>query len=176
MKNNNQAYTKKQWALFITGLIALIIGVTILGYFGIRKLYREYQKQKLMRDNPVVEIADLDIKAPVLEGTDNDILRKAAGHFNGTGEFGNGNYCIAAHSSTLYKEYFNNLKNIETGMIITLYDKEKQKYSYTVTENYIVEPNDTWVLDDFGDNRITLITCTDDGTQRLVVVGTYKSE
>ena len=28
-----------------------------------------------------------------------------------------------------------------------------------------------WVLDDFGDDRITLITCTDDGTQRQVVVG-----
>ena len=41
-------------------------------------------------------------------------------------------------------------------MIITLYDKEKHKYSYSVTENYIVEPNETWVLDDFGDNRILL--------------------
>ena len=56
-------------------------------------------------------------------------------------------------------------------MIITLYDKEKHKYSYSVTENYIVEPNETWVLDDFCDNRITLITCTDDGTQRQVVIG-----
>ena len=27
------------------------------------------------------------------------------------------------------------------------------------------------ILDDFGDDRITIITCTDDGTQRQVVVG-----
>lgn len=176
MKNNHQANTKKQWALFITGLIALIIGLSVLGFFGIRKVYRMYQKQKLMRDNPVIEIVDLHIKAPVLEGTDNDILRKAAGHFISTGDFGIGNYCIAAHSSTLYKEYFNNLKNVEIGMIITLYDKKKHKYSYSVTDIYIVESNETWVLDDYGDNRITLITCTDDGTQRLVVIGTYNSE
>lgn len=65
---------------------------------------------------------------------------------------------------------------IRLGMIITLYDKEKHKYSYTVTENYIVEPNETWVLDDFGDNRITLITCTDDGTQRQIVIGKLKPE
>ena len=154
---------------------AIIVGISVLGFFGIRKVYREYQKQKLMRDNPVVEIADLHIKAPVLEGTDNDNLRKAAGHFIGTGDFGKGNYCIAAHSSTLYKEYFNGLKNVEIGMIITLYDKEKHKYSYSVTENYIVEPNEICVLDDFGDNRITLITCTDDGTQRQVVVGHYQN-
>ena len=163
--------TKKQWALFITGLIAIVVGLSILGFFGIRKIYREHQKQKLMRDNPVVEIADLKIKAPILEGTDNDVLSKAAGHFLGTGNFGEGNYCIAGHSSTLYKEYFNNLKDVELGMTIKLYDKDKKTYLYTVTKNFIVEPNETWVLDDFGDNRITLITCTDDGTQRQVVVG-----
>lgn len=173
---NSKAYNNKQWALFLTGLIAMIVGISVLGFFGIRKLYREYQKQKLMRDNPVIEIADLHIKAPILEGTDNDILRKAAGHFIGTGDFGKGNYCIAAHSSTLYKEYFNNLKNIKSGMTITLYDKRKRKYTYAVIDNTIVEPNEIWVLDDFGDNRITLITCSDDGTQRFVVVGIYKSE
>ena len=67
---NSKSYNKKQWALFLTGLIAIIVGISVLGFFGIRKVYREYQKQKLMRDNPVVEIADLHIKAPVLEGTD----------------------------------------------------------------------------------------------------------
>lgn len=163
--------TKKQWALFITGLIAILIGVSILGFFSVRKIYREYRKYKLMRDNPVVEIADLKIKAPVLEGTDNDILSKAAGHFPDTGDFGKGNYCIAAHSSTIYKEYFNNLKKIKEGMKITLYNKDKQRFVYTVKEHFIVEPNETWVLKDFKDNRITLITCTDDGTQRQVVVG-----
>ncbi|MEE1397931.1 MAG: class D sortase [Ruminococcus sp.] len=118
-----------------------------------------------------MEIADLDIKAPILEGTDNETLSKATGHFKDSGDFGEGNYCIAGHSSTLYKEYFNNLKNVEIGMEITLYDKQKQAYHYTVTESKIVDPDDVWVLDDFGDDRITIITCTDDGTQRQVVVG-----
>ena len=169
-----QHKTKKQWVLFITGLIAIIIGVGILGFFGARKVWREYQKQKLMRENPVVELADLHIKAPILEGTDNKTIARAVGHFTGTGDFGKGNYCIAGHSSTLYKEYFNNLKKVKTGMEIVLYDKYKKSYVYTVSESFIVEPNETWVLDDFGDNRITIITCTDDGTQRQVVVGLLK--
>lgn len=168
--------TKKQWALFIAGLIAISVGMGILGFFGIRKVYREYRKQKLMRENPVVEIAELHIKAPVLEGTDQNTISMAAGHFIGTGDFGTGNYCIAGHSSTIYKEYFNDLKNAKVGMKITLFDKEKNRYIYTVTESFVIEPNELWVLDDFGDNRITIITCTDDGTQRQVVVGKLKDD
>lgn len=163
--------TKKQWVLFISGLLAILAGVSILGFFGVRKIIRYMQKQKLMLENPVVEIAELKIRAPILEGTDNQTLAKAAGHFPGTGAPGKGNYCIAGHSSTLYKEYFNNLKNVADGMQITLYDKEKHSYAYTVTDSFIVEPDEIWVLADFGDDRITLITCTDDGTQRLAVVG-----
>ncbi|MDE6520107.1 MAG: class D sortase [Ruminococcus sp.] len=163
--------TKKQWALFITGLIAIIIGTSVIGFYGIRKIYREINRQIMFKENVVVEIDALKIKAPVLEGTDNKTLAKAVGHFIGTGDTGSGNYCIAGHSSTIYKEYFNNLKNVELGMEISLYDKEKKCYTYTVTEHFIVEPNETWVLDDFGDDRVTIITCTDDGTQRHVVVG-----
>lgn len=175
MKNKTKEKpTKKQWALFITGLAAILIGTGILGFFGGRKLYREYRKQKLMRENPVIEIADLNIKAPILEGTDKEILAKAAGHFNGSGDLGKGNYCIAGHSSTIYKEYFNDLKKAKVGMEIKLYDKDKNSYSYIVSESFIVEPDETWILDDFGDNRVTIVTCTDDGTQRQIVVGILK--
>lgn len=167
--------TKKQWVLFIAGLIAIVIGLSVLGFYGVRKICREIQRQELFRENVVIEIAEISVKAPVLEGTDNEILSRATGHFPGTGEVGSGNYCIAGHSSTIYKEYFNNLKQIRTGMEISLYDKEKHCYIYTVSESFIVEPNETWILQDFGDDRITLVTCTDDGTQRLVVVGMKNS-
>ena len=166
-----QNRTKKQWALFLAGLILMVSGMSVLGFFGIRKVCRMIRKHKLMQENVVVEIPDLRIKAPVLEGTDNDILAKGAGHFIGSGAVGSGNYCIAAHSSTLYKEYFNNLKNAEKGMQINLYDLEKECFSYSITDYFIVEPSEVQVLDDYGDDRVTLITCTDDGSQRLVVIG-----
>lgn len=173
--NTEKKRTKKQWILFITGLVAIIIGISVIGFYGIRKIHREIRRQIMFKENVVVEITALKIKAPVLEGTDNKTLAQAVGHFPGTGETGSGNYCIAGHSSTIYKEYFNNLKNVELGMKINLYDKEKKCYTYTVTEHFIVEPNEIWILDDFGDDRVTIITCTDDGTQRHVVVG-LKSE
>ena len=175
MKNNTsyiaQKKDKKQRVLFVTGLSAIIIGVSVLGFYGIRKVCREYHKQKLMRENPVVEIAALNIKVPILEGTDKNTISKAVGHFIGTGDFGKGNYCIAGHSSPIYKEYFNGLKNVCDGMKITLYDKQKSSYVYTVKESFIVDSDETWILNDFGDNRITVITCTDDGKQRQVVIG-----
>lgn len=176
MADTRTKRTKKQWALFIAGLIAIIIGTSILGFYGIKKIHREIQKQKLLSKNVIIEIDSLNIKAPVLEGTDNETLSRAAGHFIGTGKVGSGNYCIAGHSSAIYKEYFNNLKNIEIGMEVNIYSIEKVRYTYIVTESFIVEPDEIWILNDFFDNRITIITCTDDGSQRLVVVGKLVNE
>lgn len=163
--------SKPQWALFITGLIALVVGISIVVFLLIHRVIRMYNKEQLMKHNVTIEISDLDIKAPVLEGIDNDILSKACGHFPNTGKLGKGNYCIAVHSSTLYKEYFNNLRSAKCGMKIKLYDVQKKCYTYIVTDMFIVEPSETKILDDFEDDRVTLITCTDDGTQRWVVVG-----
>ena len=55
-------------------------------------------------------------------------------------------------------------------------DDKHTKYAYIVTEYRTVEPSETWVLNDFGDNRLTVISCTDDGKQRQVVVGTLKAD
>ena len=164
-----RTYTKKQWIMLIAGLLAICTGLSILGFFGIRKICRMVKKQKLLRENIILEIPDLHIKAPVLEGTDNEILAKAVGHFPETGSPGSGNYCIAGHSSTLYKEYFNNLKHAENGMEIRLYDMARTCWTYKISDSFIVEPNEVWILDDTGDNRITLVTCTDDGSQRLCI-------
>lgn len=163
--------SKGQIVMLIAGILAILVGVSILSFYGIRKIRRDLHRQELMREHVVVEIPELRIKAPVLEGTEQDVLREGVGHFTGTGDVGHGNYCIAGHSSTIYKEYFNNLKNVSNGMEIRLIRPDKSSVTYTVTESFIVEPKETWILDDFGDCRVTLVTCTDDGSQRRIVVG-----
>ena len=162
--------TRLSRLLFILGIAAILAGTGILSFLVGRKLWRDYRRNKLMETNVVIEIPELRIKAPVLEGTDNEVLSKAAGHFPGTGSPGSGNYCIAAHSSIIYKEYFNALRDVKNGMEVKLYDVSKNLYTYHVTDTFIVEPSETWVLDDAGDVRVTLVTCTDDGTQRRIVV------
>jgi sortase A len=113
-----------------------------------------------------------------MEGTEHEVLSKAAGHLPGTGTPGNGNYCIAGHNSTIYAEIFNEIKHIRNGMEMYLIDNDENrtKYTYTVVRDFVVAPDETWVSEDFGDDRITIITCTDDGTQRQIVMGILKEQ
>lgn len=167
---------KKKKILFWAGLLAMLMGIAVLGVFGWKRISREIEKQRLLDTCVVLEIPDLNVKAPVMDGTEHEVLSKAAGHFPGTGALGEGNYCIAGHNSTIYAEIFNEMKHIEIGMEMYLYDNDadRTQYTYIVTKNFIVEPSETWVLEDFGDDRLTIVTCTDDGTQRQIVVGELK--
>ena len=155
----------------------MFCGLSVLGVFAYKKVSRELYLRKLLRENIVFEIPDLDIKVPVLEGTDKKALQASAGHFKGTGAPGKGNFCIAGHNSTIYAEVFNDLDKIKIGdtMYITDIDEKRTKYTYIVTDYEIVAPEQTGVLNDFGDDRITVISCTDDGKFRQVVVGKLKT-
>lgn len=97
-------------------------------------------------------------------------------HFEGTGYVGKENYCIARHNSTIYAEIFNELDQIQIGDEVYLIDNDnnRTKYIYVVSEYNIVNPQSISVLDNFGDDRLTVITCTDDGRNRQVVIGKLK--
>ena len=169
---------KKRKLSRIVGIILIAAGVGILSVYGYMKISREIYLRRLLKNNINFEIPRLDIKVPVLEGTGSKQLQVSAGHFEGTGGLGKGNYCICGHNSTIYAEIFNDLDQIKTGDEMYLVDKDKNRtrYRYVVTEYRIVEPDDTWILNDFGDDRITVISCTDDGKMRQVVVGIYSPE
>ena len=141
---------KKKKPMFIIGVIMIVIGFGVLAFYGYRKISREIYLR----------------------------LQVSAGHFEGTGALGKGNYCIAGHNSTIYAEIFNDLDQIQIGdeMYLVDIDKNRTRYKYVVTEYKTVEPSDTWVLNDFGDDRLTVISCTDDGKQRQVVVGILKND
>ncbi|MBP5362071.1 MAG: class D sortase [Ruminococcus sp.] len=168
----------KRKILRILGIIMIVCGVGILSLYGYRKISRELYLRKLLNNNINFEIPRLDIKVPVLEGTDMKSLQVSAGHFEDTGALGKGNYCIAGHNSTIYAEIFNDLDKIEIGdeMYLVDIDEKRTRYLYVVTEYKTVEPNETWVLNDFGDNRLTVISCTDDGKHRQVVVAEYQKK
>lgn len=136
----------------------------------------EDQKVTTADNTVLLTIPDLDIEAPVLEGVDTGTLSIAAGHFPDTGTIGKGNYCVAGHSSVAYDCIFNNLKDVKLGMKMNLIDTNGVCYTYFVTENKVVNPKDTWVLDGYKDNRLTIVTCTDGGLRRQIVIGLLMSE
>lgn len=124
----------------------------------------------------VLSIPKLGIETKVLEGTDDYTLAIATGHMKDTGEVGKGNYCIAGHTGANKDYIFNGLEDISYGERMDLISKEGVCYTYYVTEKFVVEPEDVWILSDFADTRLTLITCTENGSKRLIVVGTLMTE
>lgn len=93
------------------------------------------------------------------------------GHHEGTANPGEvGNVVLAAHRD-INSALFRDLDRLAPGDDIYV-SNALGEYHYTVTESFVVNPNDTAVMDPTGDKRLTLITCTPIGidTQRLIVV------
>ena len=167
----------KRKVLRTLGILLMVCGILILALFAYQRISRERYLKKLLNDHVNFEIPSLNIKVPVLEGTDSKSLQVSAGLFEGTGLPGQGNYCIAGHNSTIYAEIFNALDRIQIGdeMYLIDNDEKRTRYTYIVAEYHVVAPQSVEVLDDYGDDRLTVISCTDDGKQRQVVVGILES-
>ena len=119
----------------------------------------------------VLRIPKIDLSVAIGESTDNRTLKYAAGHFAGTSLPGDtGNCCIAGHRSYTWGSFFSRLDELEAGNEI-LVDRSGITYTYIVEETFVVAPEDTWVLSETEDARITLITCTPVrvATHRLIV-------
>ena len=86
-----------------------------------------------------------------------------------------GNYCIAAHN---YKKenMFNNIIKLKKGDIIILQDNKHGKVEYEVYDIYKVKPEETDSLsqETGGKRQITLITCSDYSSKRIIVKAVEK--
>ncbi|HRC81811.1 MAG TPA: class D sortase [Sedimentibacter sp.] len=121
----------------------------------------------------LIEIPKIKVSAAILEGTDDSALQYAVGHYPGFGEIGQaGNYVLLGHRNYVYGHFFRNIDKLEADdqIIIT---KGNNVYTYSVTESFVVKPEEVWVLEQTEDATITLITCTPIGTytDRLIVKG-----
>ncbi|GFZ32696.1 sortase [Clostridium zeae] len=119
-------------------------------------------------------IPKIDINVAVGEGTDDDLLRYAVGHFKNTALPGEkGNLCLAGHRNFTYAEYFKDLNKLEKNDEIIVKTKDKE-FTYLVTTSFIVNPDEVDVLSPTKDETITLVTCTIGAKQRLIVKGSLK--
>lgn len=125
-----------------------------------------------------INIPKLKINAPIVEGTDSYSLSVSAGHFANTAKMGKkGNYCIAGHSSSIYNCIFNDIHNIKLLEPMYLTNSVGKTFTYYVTDKFIVEPTQMEVLkQDTSDKICTIITCTDNGTRRLIIRGQILSK
>jgi len=158
----------------------LIIGLLALSYVGFAlldaRLYQAEQARRFERalketnlaraESPAIavsegsplgriEISAVGLTVMVLEGADEGTLRRAAGHIRGTPLPGQrGNVALAGHRDT----FFRGLRKIRVNDEITL-TTLSGSYRYRVDSTKVVKPEETEVLEDDGDDILTLVTC-----------------
>lgn len=124
----------------------------------------------------IIKIPKLKLKSIIVEGTDMNHLKYYVGHFTESklpGEYGN--FAISGHSSTIYTEVFNQVHTLLPGDLIeitTLYGK----YDYYVRNLDNVDPYRYDVIDDEeGKRTLTIVTCNESGTRRIIVKAEMKN-
>lgn len=103
----------------------------------------------------ILRIPKIELEVAVLSGTDELVLNRGVGHIGGTpipGE--DGNVGIAGHRDG----YFRGLKDVEVGDLIEM-ETLTGREIYTITELFLVDPPDVWVLEPTENPAITLVTC-----------------
>ena len=125
-----------------------------------------------------LQIPKINLNQYVVSGTATDDLAKGPGHYLGTAMPGQaGNVAIAGHRTT-HGAPFNRLAEMAVGDPIYLTTLSGQRLTYIVSAPPVaVSPSDVTVLNNFGDDRLTLTTCNPEysARQRLIVVAAYQA-
>jgi sortase A len=107
----------------------------------------------------LLNIPKLNIQQSIVQGTDWEALKLGVGQLlNGVTPGGeSGNMVLSGHDD-IYGEVFRYIDQLESGDEFTVRTRTKV-YTYRVTGNDIVDPNDVHVLDPRGGATVTLISC-----------------
>lgn len=112
-----------------------------------------------------INIGDFVVDQPIVPGSDDAALKEGVGRvLNGAvPSADSGNVVLAAHND-VYSALFSKLPQLVSGDRFVVQTRTKT-YEYEVVRTTIVEPNETWVMEDQGYPSVTLITCI---TQRTI--------
>ena len=122
-----------------------------------------------------VIIPSLGVEYPILSETTDALLKVSVCKFWGCNPNEVGNLCIAGHNYR-NKRFFSKVPNLSTGDIIQIKDLSGKTINYTIYDKYTVEPTDVSCTSQItnGKKIVTLITCTNDSKQRVVVKAVEK--
>jgi LPXTG-site transpeptidase (sortase) family protein len=123
----------------------------------------------------VLKVPSASIEGEVVVGASQEDMLRGFWHFPlSSAPNERGNVVIFGHRFDKLppdKNTFYHLDKVKVGDKVSL-DYGKENLNYTVIDAFVIEKDDRSVLQDFGDYRLTLITCTPLWTsdKRLVVV------
>ena len=118
----------------------------------------------------IVNIPSIGVNYPVLNTTTDELLKISPCYFWGPKPNQIGNYCIVGHNYRNSK-FFSKVPTLENGAIIEVTDLSGKTLKYAVYDKYLVDPSDVSCTSQRtnGKREITLITCTNDSAQRVIV-------
>lgn len=119
-----------------------------------------------------IKIPKIGVDKVVVEGVDDESLKKGPGHYPETAFPGKaGNAVVSGHRTT-YGSPFYRLDELKPGDEIIMEDTAGTPHKYKVTEKKIVLPTDLSVVVPSTDARLTLTTCHPrfSAKQRLIIV------
>lgn len=126
-----------------------------------------------------INIDKIDVEEAIVQGASEQSLNLGIGTVLPDRRPGRkGNFALAGHRGWSYGYQFNRLDELEDGDLITITTAE-QRYTYQVTDKFIVPPDDLSVLEQSDDTaEITLITCEPmfRSTHRLIVKAEWQNE
>ena len=117
-----------------------------------------------------ISIPSINVNYPILSETTDSLLKVSVCKFWGCDPNQVGNLCIAGHNYR-NKKFFSKAINLVVGDTIEITDLDDQTVQYAVYDKYTVDPNDVSCTSQLtnGKKIITLITCTNDSQQRVVI-------
>jgi len=155
--------------------LLVVIGIALCGWAGyvwIANAWHRHETREAFRESRgadipladtfdrrhfagMLEIPRIGLSEAFAEGDDDGTLRTAIGHLPDTPlPWHTGNAAFAGHRD----QHFRALRNIRIGDEIRL-ATPRGVFTYTVTDTFIVTPQDLWVLAPTNGRELTLITC-----------------
>lgn len=118
----------------------------------------------------VINIPKINVNYPVLSSTSDALLKISPCKFWGPEPNEVGNFCIVGHNYRNSK-FFSKVPTLEVGDVIELTDMYGNMIQYEVYDKYTVDPTNVACTSQLtkGKKEVTLITCTNDSKQRVIV-------
>ncbi len=117
----------------------------------------------------IIEIKKINLRYPILSKTTDDFLKIAPCKFAGNGLNSIGNFCIAGHNYD-NGELFSNLKLLDIGDVITLYNLNGNSISYVIYDKYETDVSNISCIEQNTYNKeLTLYTCNNYNKKRIIL-------
>jgi len=122
----------------------------------------------------LIQIPKINVNYPIIQNTNEDLLKISVCRFSGPLPNRIGNLCIAGHN---YKNntMFSNLYKLNIGDSFFITDLNNTKLEYIIYNKFNVDENNLSCIQDSNNVEVTLITCNNlDNSKRTIIKAKMK--